>query len=171
MSAAEENDAVAYRNSRPGKRMGAGALIRDADGRVLVVEPTYKDRWELPGGSVDRDESPRAACEREVAEELGLHLVVGRLLCIEWQGPGPDRTESLMFVFDGGVLPEGQVVRLPPDELASYRFIRPEDLDDVMSPRISRRVRAAILGAAEGRLVELEHGTAVPAGPAVWAGA
>ena len=50
MSVEDPAEHVAYRNSRPGKRMGAGALIRDPDGRVLMVEPTYKDRWELPGG-------------------------------------------------------------------------------------------------------------------------
>lgn len=148
--------------------MGAGALILDGAGRVLAVEPTYKDRWELPGGAVERDESPRAACEREVAEELGLRLSVGRLLCIEWQGPEPDRTESVMFIFDGGVLPENALLRLPPDELASYRFLSPDDLDGLMRPRICRRVRAAIRGLAEGRLVELEHGALVAAANPSW---
>lgn len=148
--------------------MGAGALIRDAAGRVLVVEPTYKDRWELPGGSVERDESPRTACERELLEELGLRLDPGRLLCIEWQGTEPDRTESLMFIYDGGILPDDAVIRLPAEELRSYQFLLPDDLDAVMSSRISRRVRAAVLGAEEGRLVELEHGVVLPALPASW---
>ena len=62
-------------------------MIRDSRGRVLVVEPTYKTSWELPGGSVEADESPRDACAREVEEELGLVLHPGRLLCFEWQGP------------------------------------------------------------------------------------
>ena len=44
---------IDHRNSRPGKRMGAGALVRDTHGRVLIVEPTYKDRWEVPGGAVE----------------------------------------------------------------------------------------------------------------------
>src|SRR5690242_9638520 len=92
---------IAHRNNRPGKRMGAGALIRDRQGRVLIVEPTYKDRWEVPGGAVEADESPRTACRRELLEELGLDLSLGRLLVMEWQGPEPERTESLMFVFDG----------------------------------------------------------------------
>ena len=97
-------DPKSWRESRPKKRMGAGVLIRDGAGRVLLVGPTYKQSWEIPGGSVEADESPRVACAREVAEELGLRLNVGRLLCMEWQGPEPDRSESLMFIYDGGVL-------------------------------------------------------------------
>ncbi len=158
----DSTEQIAHRNSRPGKRMGAGALIRDESGRVLVVEPTYKDRWELPGGSVERNESPRAACERELAEELGLSLTVGRLLCLEWQGPEPDRTESVMLVFDGGVLPEDARIRLPADELASHRFVRADALDELMSARLARRTRAAVQAVTEGRVVELEHGIAVP---------
>lgn len=98
---ADSAELIAHRNSRPGKRMGAGAVIRDTEGRVLLVEPTYKT-WELPGGAVEADESPRQACRREIAEELGRELAIGRLLCIEWQGPEPERTESLMFIYDGG---------------------------------------------------------------------
>ncbi len=75
--------------------MGAGALIRNVAGRVLAVEPTYKKTWELPGGSVEADESPRAACIREIEEELGLRMDVGRLLCLEWQGQSPtERSRS-----------------------------------------------------------------------------
>lgn len=55
-------------------------MIQDAHGRVLVVEPTDKSTWEVPGGAVEADESPRRACHREIAEGLGLELVVGRLL-------------------------------------------------------------------------------------------
>src|ERR1035441_8047479 len=49
------------------KRMAAGSLFRDEDGRVLLVDPTYKPTWDLPGGVVEKEESPHAACRREVA--------------------------------------------------------------------------------------------------------
>jgi ADP-ribose pyrophosphatase YjhB (NUDIX family) len=38
--------------------MAAGALLFDEDGRILLVEPTYKPYWEIPGGVVEADESP-----------------------------------------------------------------------------------------------------------------
>jgi 8-oxo-dGTP pyrophosphatase MutT (NUDIX family) len=52
------------------RRWRASALFRDEAGRVLLVEPTYKPVWDLPGGAVEAEESPHAACRREVREEL-----------------------------------------------------------------------------------------------------
>jgi hypothetical protein len=54
------------------KRMAATGFFRDEQGRVLLVNPVYKEMWDLPGGAVEAEESPHAACRREVAEELGL---------------------------------------------------------------------------------------------------
>jgi 8-oxo-dGTP diphosphatase len=161
---ADSAERIAHRNSRPAKRMGAGALFRDRLGRVLLVEPTYKTTWELPGGAVEADESPRQACVREIAEELGLRLAVGRLLCIEWQGPEPDRTESMMFIYDGGIL-DARLIQLPAQELSSYAFLNADELDKVTTPRLARRVRAALQAVSEGRVVELEHGVHVEAHP------
>jgi 8-oxo-dGTP diphosphatase len=141
--------------------MGAGALIRDTQGRVLVVEPAYKDQWEVPGGAVEADESPREACRRELAEELGLDLPVGRMLVMEWQGPESERSESLMFLYDGGVL-DTQVIALADDELKSYAFVDPTELDQYLVKRLSRRMRAALTALEEKRLVEMEHGVLVP---------
>jgi 8-oxo-dGTP pyrophosphatase MutT (NUDIX family) len=109
---------------------------------------------------VEADESPREACRREVQEELGCDLAIGRLLCIEWQGPEPDRTESMMFVYDGGELDAAQI-RLPADELSAYAFVSGNELDGFMVERLARRTRAALRALDEGRLVELEHGVPV----------
>jgi 8-oxo-dGTP diphosphatase len=151
---------IAYRNSRPAKRMGSGALLRDLLGRVLVVEPTYKSTWDVPGGCVEADESPRDACQRELAEELGFEVQIGRMLVMEWQGPEPERTESLMFIYDGGICaPED--ISLAADELASYAFVEPENLGQYLVPRLARRMRAALVAADEDRFVEMERGLIV----------
>ncbi|HEX8868409.1 MAG TPA: NUDIX hydrolase, partial [Lentzea sp.] len=63
---------------------GAGALFFDDRGRVLLVEPTCKPHWEIPGGVVERGETPSEACKREILEELGLHREPGRLLVVDW---------------------------------------------------------------------------------------
>jgi len=53
-------------------RMAAGALFVDGD-RVLLVRKTYGNRWDIPGGYINRGgESLAEACRREVREELGL---------------------------------------------------------------------------------------------------
>ncbi len=113
-----------YYASLPGKRIGAGLLCRDADDRVLLVQPTYKPTWELPGGVVEAGESPAACAAREVREELGLDLPIGRLLVVDWLPVRPPKTEGLMMQFDGGVLDDGVTrrFRLPPHELAAWRW-------------------------------------------------
>ncbi|HEY8980930.1 MAG TPA: NUDIX hydrolase, partial [Streptomyces sp.] len=52
----------------------AAAVFFNHDGEVLIVNPTYKKYWNLPGGAVDidQDEPPYDAAVREVREELGI---------------------------------------------------------------------------------------------------
>ena len=65
------------------KRLAASAFFRDDQGRVLLVDPVYKEGWDLPGGAVEAEESPHAAWRREVAEELGLDRPPGRVLAVD----------------------------------------------------------------------------------------
>src|SRR4051812_29349297 len=104
--------------------MAAAILFTDAAGRVLLVEPAYKAYWEIVGGCVEENESPRQSAVREVKEELGKAVTPGRLLVMDWVPPRPGRTEGVMFVYDGGVLDEGAVadIRLPADELISWAW-------------------------------------------------
>jgi 8-oxo-dGTP pyrophosphatase MutT (NUDIX family) len=127
-------------------RAAAGALIRDEQGRVLLVRPTYKDTWELPGGSLEPDESPLTACKRELEEEIGFVPPLGELLCVDWVSPSPPWDGGLMFLFDGGVLSAAQIagIRLPRDELERFEFVPPGDLESVLIPRLARRVLACL---------------------------
>jgi hypothetical protein len=52
----------------PTKHVAAGWLFQDAAGRVLLVQPAYKDSWEIPGGGVEEGESPGEAARRELRE-------------------------------------------------------------------------------------------------------
>jgi ADP-ribose pyrophosphatase YjhB (NUDIX family) len=75
------------RRSRP--LIAAGALLSDAAGRIMLVRPTYKYGWDIPGGYVEQDESPLAACRREIREELGIAATIGQLLVVDW-APHPE---------------------------------------------------------------------------------
>ncbi|GIF37898.1 NUDIX domain-containing protein [Actinoplanes xinjiangensis] len=142
----------------PRKRMGAGVLFCDEQERVLLVEPTYKPDWEVPGGCVEADESPRAAAEREVLEELGLSVSVGRLLVTDWVGPRDGRTEGLMLIFDGGALVNGDPVRLPAAELRGWAWCTEPEAAGRLSPLLARRVAAAVRARAAGAAAYLENG-------------
>jgi 8-oxo-dGTP pyrophosphatase MutT (NUDIX family) len=149
-----------YTATLPRKRMGAGVLLSDEAGRVLLVEPTYKAYWEVPGGAVEADESPYTAVVRELKEELGLPVQPGRLLVTDWVPPRPERTEGLMMVFDGGVLTAEQTaeIRLPADELRSWAWCTEQEAGARLSELLARRVAAAVRARAEGTVVYLENG-------------
>ena len=59
----------------PSWMAGAVALI-EWDGRWLMVDPVYREGWTLPGGLIDRGETPAAAIKRELVEELGIDVDV-----------------------------------------------------------------------------------------------
>lgn len=137
----------------------AGALILDDAGRVLLVEPNYKDYWDIPGGIIEVGETPSEACAREITEELGLTRTPGRLLVVDW-APHPELGDRLLFIFDGGTLTPADIagIRLQPEELDSYEFLNPPDALNRLIPRLRRRVDAALRALDENRTLYLEHG-------------
>ncbi|WP_347405086.1 NUDIX hydrolase [Micromonospora sp. WMMD1082] len=157
------SSSVDYTATLPRKRMGSGVLFRDGDGRVLLVEPVYKDYWELPGGAVDADESPYDAAVRELKEELGLSVAPGRLLVVDWVPPRTGRTEGVMFVYDGGILDSTRTaeIDLPADELRGWAWSTPAEAQQRLSPLLARRAAAAMEAVTDGITAYLENGTRV----------
>lgn len=72
----------------PSFMVGAMALIQDEQGRVLLLEHTYRREvpWGLPGGWLKHNESPEVGVVREVFEETGLHVRPVRLLAAAFWG-------------------------------------------------------------------------------------
>jgi 8-oxo-dGTP diphosphatase len=152
-----------YTATLPRKRMGSAVLLRDAGDRILLVEPTYKDYWELPGGAVDADESPYDAAVRELKEELGLSVTPGRLLVVDWVPPRAGRTEGVMFVYDGGVLDPATAleIHLPAEELRSWAWSTPAEAPQRLNALLARRAVAALEALSGGGTVYLENGNRV----------
>lgn len=127
----------------PKKRMGAGALFCDDQERVLLVNPTYKPQWEIPGGIVELNESPCQACEREIGEELGLQRTVTRLLSVSYLAPRPHYSEGIMFIFWGGRLSTAEIaqIRLPAQELSEFRFVTLDEAATLLTASLGERVR------------------------------
>nr|WP_145488130.1 MULTISPECIES: NUDIX hydrolase [Streptomyces] len=140
-------------------RMAAGALFFDDADRVLLVEPSYKDYRDIPGGYVEQGESPRQACVREVHEELGIKPHIGRLLVVDW-APNPGEGDKVLYLFDGGSLgtEQRQQIALQADELRSYDFHDAEQLPELTIPRLARRITAGIQARTDGLTAYLEQG-------------
>jgi len=111
----------------------------------MLVKPTYKPGWEIPGGGVEHNESPKQCCIREILEELGLERKIGELLVVDYNSETEEKTESLMFVFDGGILspPEIDSIQLGHDELSEFRFFTIETLPSDMVSALRNRVLMA----------------------------
>jgi 8-oxo-dGTP diphosphatase len=137
----------------------AGALFFDASDRVMLVRPTYKPGWDIPGGYVERAETPLVACRREVREELGIAPTIGRLLVVDW-APQPTDGDKVLFVFDGGVLDlaDQAAIDLDPKEIAEYAFHAASQVPALLVPRLARRALSAIRARREGLTLYLEHG-------------
>jgi 8-oxo-dGTP diphosphatase len=133
----------------------AAVLFFDAAGQALIVKPTYKEYWNLPGGAVDldQDEDPYKTAGREVREELGIAPPIGQLLVSAWLTI-PGRGAQAMYIFDGGILsPEDQAaITLQEGELNEFRFCAPGDMGtDTIPPHLTGVWHAALVARATGQ--------------------
>ncbi|MFG2605898.1 NUDIX domain-containing protein [Streptomyces sp. NPDC048514] len=155
-------DFATYIAGLPRVLAGAAALFRDAEGRVLLVEPNYREGWALPGGTIESDdgETPREGARRETLEEIGLDRELGRLLAVDWVR-GDGRPPLVAYLYDGGVLADADLkaIRLQEEELLSWRLVSREDIAGHLPGALGRRVLAALDALTTGiGPLELENG-------------
>ncbi|MEV5013271.1 NUDIX domain-containing protein [Streptomyces sp. NPDC053780] len=158
-------DYATYIAGLPRVLAGAAALFRDAEGRVLLVEPNYREGWALPGGTIESDdgETPRQGAWRETLEEIGLDVRLGRLLAVDWVG-GTGRPPIVAYLYDGGVLSEDDLkaIRLQEEELLSWRLVPRGELGTHLLGTLHGRVLAALDVLVDGTgPAELENGVRV----------
>lgn len=154
---------MSYFQSLPKKRVASAALFLNAQNEILIVKPNYQEDWILPGGVVEDGESPRQACIREVKEELGLDVAVGKLLCVDYKVQQGMRTEGIQFVFFGGILHTETIgrIQVQTKELSKVQFARLEDAIELLNPWWARRLPFALRAFQQGTTVYLEDGQEV----------
>lgn len=144
--------------------VASGVLLFDEQDRVLLVDPTYKPGWEFPGGVVELGEPPAQAGVREVAEELGITLPSPpRLLVLDWEPPRPPGFGGLRLLFDGGRLDPAATarLRLPGDELRTWRYVTETEATALLSPGRLRRLHWALRARQRATVFNLEAGKPV----------
>ncbi len=138
-------------------RLASGALFVEGD-NILLVRKTYGNRWDMPGGYVDRGESPASACERELREELGLVRTARRLLAHDW-APSDSEGDKILYVFDCGELGQDEgAIHLDGVEIDRTEWVAVADLGRYVIPRLERRLTNAHRAHRTTTTVYLEHG-------------
>lgn len=65
------------------RKLVVAGLIIGPDDRILITQRRADQalplQWEFPGGKVEPGEAPVAALERELREEIGVTVAVGRI--------------------------------------------------------------------------------------------
>lgn len=109
--------------------VAAGVVERD--GRIMICrrKPDVHNglKWEFPGGKLEKGEGPEAALKRELMEELGIDVEVGRVKDVLMHAY-PDR--DVLILFYGCRILSGEpktidceaIAWAKPEELAAYDF-------------------------------------------------
>jgi ADP-ribose pyrophosphatase YjhB (NUDIX family) len=129
---------------------GAHVLVRDDQGRILVVRTTYLGPgWMLPGGRVERSETPHAAAARETREETGMEVDVERLILVD-----AHRRRNVSFIYAGTVV--GGTLAPQFGEIAETGWVSREEIA-ATSWRLDRLL--TYLDEAEGGVAYVGLGT------------
>lgn len=122
--------------------VAASALVRNQEGQILLVR-THDRGWEPPGGQIESGETLTDGVKREVLEESGAHVEIGRLAAVR-----SNLTSSIViFGFEAHYL--GGQLR-PSDETPEVQWVSPERaLKMITHPAILQVVKDVLAGAPD----------------------
>ncbi|MFB7466477.1 NUDIX domain-containing protein [Streptomyces sp. NPDC056224] len=158
----------AYYATQPSPLVAVAGIVLDTRGRVLLLTTSYKADPELPGGTVEDTETPEAGLARELEQELGLTVPVGRLLAVDSRPPGPLGRSLVVHVHLVGPLPPDETAALsfPDGEITEARWLGAEDACEALPARVAPRLRAGLVALHTGSVAHLLDGVPQPGSPA-----
>jgi 8-oxo-dGTP pyrophosphatase MutT (NUDIX family) len=117
---------------------GVAAVIRDAQGRLLLQEKSSGEGWSLPAGAIEPGETPEHAVRREVLEETGLEVVPKGILGVfggrefRYVYPNGDAVEYTVVLYHCTVTRETTAARDP--ETKSLRYFGMAEMPGMALP-------------------------------------
>ncbi len=148
-----------YYKSVPRKWMATNVLLFNPEGKFLIVKPTYRDHWLMPGGLIEANEPPTHGAIRELSEEIGLTIDKLDLVCVAYHRDDDGiKGDRVVFVFDGGLLRESQIssISLGEDELSEFRFVTLAESLPLLGTMFEKRIPAALQARKQRRIIYLE---------------
>lgn len=114
------------KTENPLTRVVAAVIARE--GKVLIArrkkETGSGGLWEFPGGHLEKGETPEKGLEREIVEELGVRIKVGKLLhTVDYRSPA---LSIKLMAYRASVV-SGELKLTDHDEI---RWAEPRELDD-----------------------------------------
>jgi len=126
------------------------AGILRQDGRVLIAQRPEDGllggMWEFPGGKIEDEEELTACLQRELLEELGVHVNVNTPAGVYRHAYTHFRVT--LHAFECCLEPPGQAIRC--EGVADFKWVLPEQLGDYPMGKIDRLISARILGGRDG---------------------
>ncbi|MET0754070.1 MAG: NUDIX domain-containing protein [Pyrinomonadaceae bacterium] len=116
----------------------AAAIIRDTDGRVLLVKSASADVWGLPAGAIDLGERPEEAVQREVFEETNLTVSPEKIVGVfggkdfRYVYANGDRVEYFIVVFECRI--NGGELAARDGEISEFKYFAPDEMPELAIP-------------------------------------
>jgi 8-oxo-dGTP diphosphatase len=119
-------------------KVGVFAAIFDEDGRILLTKIKYgSGNWTLPGGHLEKNESPIEGVKREVYEETGYIVEANHLIAV-YSSPSKD---DLVLLFKVAIV--GQDSWEPNSEIEKIAFFERNELPSQLHPWNIKRIKDA----------------------------
>jgi 8-oxo-dGTP pyrophosphatase MutT (NUDIX family) len=154
---------IEWVNSLAKKPASSGVLLFNDKKELLIVKPTYREGWQLPGGVLEHLESPSASAIRETQEEIGVTIDTPKLIGISYGSTNSEEGapyDVFYFLFHGGTLTEDQIskIKLQEKELSEFKFLPVEQALPLFNKRITLRVERALKAFEENTVDYAEYG-------------
>ncbi len=140
-------------------RLSVSAVVwrsREAARQLLLMRRSDNGHWGLPGGYVEPGESVAQATAREVLEETGVRVEVGRLVGV-YSDPSRQvvayadrRVQAVNLCFEA--VPVGEGAPTTPEETLETGYFAADALPEPFVPIHTVRVEDALAGGAQARV-------------------
>lgn len=145
-----------YYDSLPRKRGAVGVLIM-RDNQLLIVKPTYRPEWLVPGGIIEQFESPYEAAKRECIEEIGVSPQITRLLVVDYKRGDSEIGDAIHYIFEA-TLDSDDKISVDGKEIEKFDWEPLQTAPQKFGEHLSKRVIAAQVAINRNMTVFCEDG-------------